>query len=134
MLQVSAFSSAGEPVQPAPSNRPSSPPTEPPPKPSKRLIIFAECKWLSDSDRSHVLKRLCERMAWDQLDRPFWIRNYLISPIGQTVEESGTHRCIQYKIHISRPKLEAEKPAASVKPPQHGNQSETEQQQVESES
>ncbi|XP_041809644.1 MAX dimerization protein MGA a isoform X4 [Chelmon rostratus] len=119
----------GEPVQPAPSNRPSSPPTEPPPKPSKRLIIFAECKWLSDSDRSHVLKRLCERMAWDQLDRPFWIRNYLISPIGQTVEESGTHRCIQYKIHISRPKLEAEKPAASVKPPQHGNQSETEQQQ-----
>lgn len=134
MIQVLGFSSGGEPVQPAPSDRPPSPPAEPPPKPSKRLIILAECKWASDSDRNHVLKKLCERMAWDQLDKPFWIKNYLISPIGQTVEESGADRCIQYKIHISRPKLEPEKAAAPVKPPQQGNQRETDQQQVESKS
>ncbi|XP_076605255.1 MAX dimerization protein MGA a isoform X2 [Chaetodon auriga] len=111
-------------VHSPPSDQPPSPPAEPPPKPSKRLIILAESKWASDSDRSHVLKKLCERMAWDQLDKPFWIKNYLISPISQTVEESGTDRCIQYKIHISRPKLEQETPAAPVKP-----QRKTEQQQ-----
>lgn len=107
-----------DPVQPAPCDRPPSPPVEPFPKPSKRLIILAECKWTSDADRSHVLKKLCEMMAQDQLDEPFWIKNYLISPISQTVEESDTDRCIQYKIHISRPKLEQEKPAAPVKPQQ----------------
>ncbi|TKS87256.1 hypothetical protein D9C73_021380 [Collichthys lucidus] len=53
-------------------------------------------------------------MALDRLDRPFWIKKYLISPISQTVEESGADRCIQYKIHISRPRLEREEPAGPV--------------------
>ncbi|XP_044023006.1 LOW QUALITY PROTEIN: MAX dimerization protein MGA a [Siniperca chuatsi] len=120
---------AGEPVQPAPSDRPPSPPAEPTPKPSKRLIILAECKWPSDADRNHVLKKLCEAMALDRLDEPFWIRKYLISPISQTVEESGADSCIQYKIHISRPQLEQGKPAAPEKPPHQGKPRETKQQQ-----
>lgn len=55
-------------------------------------------------------------MAYDQLDQPFWIKKYLISPMGQTVEGSGTDQCIQYRIHISMPKLEPEKPVAPVAP------------------
>ncbi|XP_045918360.1 MAX dimerization protein MGA a isoform X2 [Micropterus dolomieu] len=113
----------GEPVQPVPSGRPATPPAEP--KPSKRLIILAECKWLSDADRNHVLKKLCEAMAMDQLNRPFWIRKYLISPISQTQEESGADSCIQYKIHISRPQQDQEQPA------QPENQKETNRQQQE---
>lgn len=125
------FSSADEPAQPAPSDQPPSPPSEPNPKPSKRLIILAECKWASDADRNHVLKKLCEAMAQDRLDDPFWIRKYLISPISQTVEESGSDRCIQYKIHISRPRVEREKAAAPPKPQQQGNKrKENPQQQV----
>lgn len=88
-------------------------PEEPPPKPSKRLIILAECVWASDNDRSLVLKELCERMACDQLDKPFWVRQYFISPVAQTAEGGGTDCCIQYKIHISTPKVEPENPAAS---------------------
>ncbi|XP_071354656.1 MAX dimerization protein MGA a isoform X2 [Trachinotus anak] len=108
----------GEPARPPPPHRPPSPPSEPTPKPSKRLIILAECKWASDADRNHVLKKLCEAMAHDRLDGPFWIRKYLISPISQTVEESGGDRCIQYRIHISSPRLELEKPAAPKPQPQ----------------
>ncbi|XP_039992476.1 MAX dimerization protein MGA a isoform X3 [Xiphias gladius] len=119
--QSSSSSPADEPAQPAPSDQPPSPPSEPNPKPSKRLIILAECKWASDADRNHVLKKLCEAMAQDRLDDPFWIRKYLISPISQTVEESGSDRCIQYKIHISRPRVEREKAAAPPKPQQQGN-------------
>lgn len=122
LIQVLGFPSAGEPVQPVPSGRPATPPAEP--KPSKRLIILAECKWLSDADRNHVLKKLCEAMAMDQLNRPFWIRKYLISPISQTQEESGADSCIQYKIHISRPQQDQEQPA------QPENQKETNRQQV----
>ncbi|XP_022621822.1 MAX gene-associated protein [Seriola dumerili] len=112
----------GEPAQPTPSSPPippsaTSPPAEPTPKPSKRLIILAECKWVSDADRNYVLKKLCEAMAQDRLDGPFWIRKYLISPISQTVEQSGADHCIQYKIHISRPRVERESPAA---PPRAG--------------
>ncbi|XP_028251885.1 MAX gene-associated protein-like isoform X3 [Parambassis ranga] len=98
----------GEPVQTPPSD----PAAEPTPKPSKRLVIRADCKWESDTDRNHALKRLCEAMAQDQLGQPFWIRKYLISPISQTVEGSGTDRCIQYKVRVSRPKTLQEKPAA----------------------
>lgn len=83
--------------------------------------------WASDADRSHVLKELCERMACDQLDQPFWVKKYLISPIGQTVEGSGTDHCIQYRIHISMPKLEPERPAAPATP---AAQSESTPQQV----
>lgn len=88
------------------------PPEEPPPKPSKRLIILAECVWASESERGLVLKELCERMASDQLDRPFWVKQYLISPVAQTVEGGGADCCIQYKIHISTPQREPGKAAA----------------------
>ncbi|KAM9341612.1 MAX dimerization protein MGA a [Symphorus nematophorus] len=113
---------AGNPVSQPPSSsstRPPSPPSEAVgPKPSKRLIILAECKWVVEADRNQVLKELCERMAWDQLDEPFWIKNYLISPMGQTVEGTGTgsDHCIQYKIHISTPKLEPDRPVRPVRP------------------
>ncbi len=129
MIEVFGLSSVRERAQQPPSVRPVSPPAEPPPKPSKRLIILAECKWQSDSERGLVLKELCERMAFDLLDKPFWIKSLLISPVGQTVEESGTNSCIQYKIHISRPKVEREKPAAPVRPAQ-GKQTQTKHQQV----
>ncbi|KAM3594697.1 uncharacterized protein V6R79_012448 [Siganus canaliculatus] len=98
----------------------SSPPEEPVPKPSKRLIILAECKWASDADRSFVLRELCNRMAWDDLDKPFWIRKYLIRPSGHTVEESSSGNCTQYKVHISRPNMKQQqdgvKPLASKHP------------------
>uniref|UniRef100_A0A3B3U3V7 T-box domain-containing protein n=1 Tax=Poecilia latipinna TaxID=48699 RepID=A0A3B3U3V7_9TELE len=67
-------------------------------KPSKRLMILADCKWVNDSDRSYVLKKLCEAMAQDQLDKPFWIKNYLITPIDETVDETSGNRCIEYKV------------------------------------
>ena len=86
---------------------------------------MAECKWASDSDRSLVLRKLCEAMAWDQLDQPFWIRQYFISPISQTVEQSGADRCIQYRIHISRPEQGRGGPQKPEKP-----QPERKQQQV----
>lgn len=95
----------------SPAEAQQEPPEEPPPKPSKRLIILAECVWASDGDRSLVLKELCERMACDQLDRPFWVRQYFISPVAQTAEGGGADCCLQYKIHISTPKLEPGKPA-----------------------
>lgn len=80
------------------------------PKPSKRLTIVAECRWRSDADRDRMLKKLCEAMAQDRLNEPFWFRRYLVSPVSQTVEESNGERCIQYKIHISQPKLGRQKP------------------------
>lgn len=79
---------------------------------------MAECVWTSDAIRSHVLKELCERMACDQLDQPFWVQQYLVSPIGQTVEGSGADSCIQYQIHISRSNMEPEKTAALTSPQQ----------------
>ncbi|XP_029350514.1 MAX dimerization protein MGA a isoform X2 [Echeneis naucrates] len=114
-----------EPAQPAPSHKspphlprssPPPSPSEPTPKPSKRLIILAECKWASDADRNHVLRKLCEAMAQDRLESRFWIRQYLISPISQTTEESGTDCCIQYRVHISRPSVDRERPAALLRP------------------
>lgn len=81
-------------------------------KPSKRLMILADCKWVNDSDRSYVLKKLCEAMAQDQLDRPFWIKNYLITPIDETVDETSGNRCIEYKVQISTPILDRKKAPA----------------------
>ncbi|XP_032403340.1 MAX dimerization protein MGA a isoform X1 [Xiphophorus hellerii] len=81
-------------------------------KPSKRLMILADCKWVNDSDRSYVLKKLCEAMAQDQLDRPFWIKNYLITPIDETVDETNGNRCIEYKVQISTPILDRKKAPA----------------------
>lgn len=72
--------------------------------------------WASDADQSHVLRELCERMACDQLDQPFWLKKYLITPIAQTVEGDSDDCCVQYKIHISTPKVEPHKPAAVTDP------------------
>ncbi|XP_017157945.1 MAX dimerization protein MGA a isoform X2 [Poecilia reticulata] len=88
-------------------------------KPSKRLMILADCKWVNDSDRSYVLKKLCEAMAQDQLDRPFWIKNYLITPIDETVDETNGNRCIEYKVQISTPILDRKK-APAKKPGTRG--------------
>lgn len=97
----------------APPSEPSpSPPAEPISKPSKRLFIMADFKWKSEADRSHVVMELCEAMARDRLDRPFWIRNYLICPTAQSVEGSGADQCIQYHVKISRPTPKPGKPAA----------------------
>ncbi|XP_062252885.1 MAX dimerization protein MGA a isoform X2 [Platichthys flesus] len=110
---------AAQPVSPV---RPQSPPPEPAPKPSKRLIIIAECKWAIDTDRNYVLKRLCEAMAQDRLDQPFWLQKYFIRPTSQNVEESGRGCCTQYIVHITRPTEDGEKPAAPPKPLRLGNQ------------
>ncbi|XP_054651631.1 MAX dimerization protein MGA a isoform X2 [Dunckerocampus dactyliophorus] len=72
------------------------------PKPSRRLTVLTECRWKLNGDRDYVLKKLCETMAQDRLDKPFWARKYHINPISQTVEETGTGRCIHYKVLISR--------------------------------
>nr|XP_057947475.1 uncharacterized protein LOC131140773 isoform X1 [Doryrhamphus excisus] len=71
-------------------------------KPSRRLTILTECRWKLNGDRDYVLKKLCETMAQDRLDKPFWARKYHINPISQTVEETGAGRCIHYKVLISR--------------------------------
>lgn len=126
-----------EPIQPTPISQPPSPPPEIPTKPSKRLIILAECKWESDANRNHILMKLCEAMAQNQLDNPFWIGKYLITPISHTVDENGTGHCIQYKIYISTPKVGWEKPALPQKPQQerqidmnpHRQETDTKQQQ-----
>ncbi|XP_026164161.1 MAX dimerization protein MGA a isoform X2 [Mastacembelus armatus] len=112
------------PVEPTLSSRPESPPSK---LPSKRLIILAQCQWASDTDRNHVLKKICEAMAQDQMHDSFWIKKYFIKLISRTVEESGTDRCIQYKIHISTLNAEQEKPASPVKP--HEQQSDKKQPQ-----
>ncbi|XP_054470209.1 MAX gene-associated protein-like, partial [Anoplopoma fimbria] len=122
---------AGDPAQPDPPDRPPCHPSEP--KPSKRLTIVAECKWASDGDRNLVLKMLCEAMAQDRLDQPFWIKEYLVSPISQTVEDGADDCCIHYRMHISRPRLEREKPARPVKllrPQRHRKRRGTKQQQM----
>ncbi|XP_075941314.1 MAX dimerization protein MGA a isoform X2 [Anarhichas minor] len=116
---------AGDAVQPTPPDRPPSP-SEPKPKPSKRLTIVAECKWAGDGDRNLVLKTLCEAMAQNQLDQPFWIRDYLVSPISRTEEAEHNDCCIHYRMHISRPKLEREEP---VRPQRHRKWRETKPQQ-----
>lgn len=106
-------SSAGEALQAlTPSEPPLSPPAELTPKPSKRLFIRADFKWKSEADRTLVLMELCEAMSQNRLDRPFWIKNFLIHPTGQSVEGSGAERCIQYHVNISRSTLKPRKSTA----------------------
>ncbi|MEQ2236554.1 hypothetical protein ILYODFUR_013983, partial [Ilyodon furcidens] len=104
----------------APNFNPPSPSEVLHPCPSKRLLILADCKWGNDNERSYVLKKLCEAMALEQLGKPFWIKKYLITPIEETVDESGANKCIQYKVQISTPNLEREK-GALVKPVTQGS-------------
>ncbi|XP_034015463.1 MAX dimerization protein MGA a [Thalassophryne amazonica] len=99
------------------------------PKPSKRLVIMAEGRWQSDTDRNHVLKVVCEAMAQERLDLPFWVKHYLITPLNQSVEESAEGHCIHYKIHISQPCVNPSKPAAQIKP--HASEGQTEMQQLQ---
>lgn len=105
-LSFHGVSSAGEALQ-APS-----PPAEPAPTPSKRLFIRADFKWKSEADRTLVLMELCEAMAQNRLERPFWIKNFLIHPTGQSVEGSGAERCVQYHVKISRSALKPRKSTA----------------------
>ncbi|XP_034722316.1 ribosomal biogenesis protein LAS1L-like, partial [Etheostoma cragini] len=65
-------------------------------------------------------------MAQDRLGKAFWIQDYLISPLTQTMEQSGADCCIQYRMHISRPRLEREKPTRPAR-----RRRDTEQQKVE---
>lgn len=115
-----SVSSAAD-ADPAPGSDPPSPSEERHPKPSKRLLIVADCKWGGDSERSYVLKKLCEAMALDNLDRPFWIRKYLITPVDQTVDDSSGNRCIQYKVHISTPLVKEQAPPTG-NPGSHGGE------------
>ncbi|KAM6917356.1 MAX dimerization protein MGA a [Lycodopsis pacificus] len=117
---------AGDAVQPAPPDRPPSPSE---PKPSKRLTIMAECKWAGGGDRNLVLKTLCEAMAQNQLDQPFWIRDYLVSPTSRTEEAEHNDCCIHYRMHISRPKPERERPERPERPQRHRKWRETKPQQ-----
>ncbi|XP_017293151.1 MAX dimerization protein MGA a isoform X2 [Kryptolebias marmoratus] len=107
---------AADDVQQLPPKPPESPPPESTPKPSKRLFIKADCKWASDADRSSTVKKLCEAMAREQLTKPFWIKQYLIVPIDETVEGSGANQCIQYRVQITTPKLQRAKGPVPGKP------------------
>lgn len=82
-----------------------SPEEDPAPRPSKRLTVLTQCVWTDETERSRVLKVLCQRMALNRLDRPFWVGRHLIRPAGRHVEgerDSG-NCCINYKIHVSAP-------------------------------
>lgn len=78
---------------------------DPPPRPSKRLTVLTQCVWRDEAERSRVLKVLCQRMALNRLDRPFWVGRHLIRPAGRYVEgEVGSADCcVHYKIHVSAP-------------------------------
>lgn len=95
------FSAAEEP--------PASPPAESASKPLKRLFIKANCTWSSNADRTFVLKKLCEAMARQQLTKPFWIKQYHIIPISETVQGTGNNQCIQYRVQVTTPKAKREK-------------------------
>lgn len=99
------FSAAEEP----PASTSASPPAESASKPLKRLFIKTNCKWLSNTDRIFVLKKLCEAMARQQLTKPFWIKQYHIIPISETVHGTGDTQCIQYRVQVTMAKAEREK-------------------------
>lgn len=91
---------AGEPT-PGPEPTPEE---DPAPRPSKRLTVLTQCVWTDEAERSRVLKVLCQRMALNRLDRPFWVGRHLIRPASRHVEsESGSADCVHYKIHVSAP-------------------------------
>ncbi|KAM6973248.1 MAX dimerization protein MGA a [Aplochiton taeniatus] len=87
--------------KPSPETAP--PPPELPAEPSKRLEIMTGCKWRNTADRNSVLRVVCERMAQNRLNSPFWVNNYLIKPLSQSVRGDGESYCIYHKVHISQP-------------------------------
>lgn len=90
--------------EPTPGSQPT-PGEDPAPRPSKRLTVLTQCVWKDEAERSRVLKVLCQRMALNRLDRPFWVGRHLIRPATRHVEgESGSADfCVHYKIHVSAP-------------------------------
>ncbi|XP_056152271.1 MAX gene-associated protein-like [Lampris incognitus] len=70
--------------------------------PSKRLLIMAECRWKNSADRNLVLQQVCEAMAKDQLQKPFKIKGYHITPLCQYMEPEEKNVCV-YKVRISGP-------------------------------
>lgn len=90
----------------------STPEEDPAPRPSKRLTVLTQCVWTDEAERSRVLKVLCQRMAVNRLDRPFWVGRHLIRPATRHVEgESGSADfCVHYKIHVSAPERRPARP------------------------
>ncbi|KAL7873166.1 hypothetical protein AOLI_G00122370 [Acnodon oligacanthus] len=72
--------------------------------PTKRLEIVSKCKWATAGSRNVVLRVVCERMAQDRLNHPFWVGKYQIQPISTTVQETDEGSTITYKVSISQPK------------------------------
>uniref|UniRef100_A0A8C6L288 T-box domain-containing protein n=1 Tax=Nothobranchius furzeri TaxID=105023 RepID=A0A8C6L288_NOTFU len=98
------------------------PPAERTPKPARRLFIMADCKWDCNEDRSLVLKKLCRLMAREQLDKWFWFKKYLISPINKTLVKTGFRPYIQYTVQVSAPSLKKKQDAVPEKEATKGNQ------------
>ena len=73
--------------------------------PSKRLEVVSECKWERRTDRTYIMRVLCEHMDKDRLKTPFWIGKYRIQPISQSVVDEGQGPCVNYKVLISQPQL-----------------------------
>ncbi|KAL6477721.1 hypothetical protein MHYP_G00135560 [Metynnis hypsauchen] len=72
--------------------------------PTKRLEIVSKCKWATAGSRNVVLRVVCEHMAQDRLNHPFWVGKYQIQPISTTVQETDEGSTITYKVSISQPK------------------------------
>ncbi|XP_036448521.1 LOW QUALITY PROTEIN: MAX dimerization protein MGA a [Colossoma macropomum] len=72
--------------------------------PTKRLEIVSKCKWATAGSRNVVLRVVCEHMAQDRLNHPFWVGKYHIQPISTTVQETDEGSTITYKVSISQPK------------------------------
>ncbi|XP_026868973.2 MAX dimerization protein MGA a isoform X2 [Electrophorus electricus] len=73
--------------------------------PTKRLEIVSRCKWATAGSRNIVLSVVCEHMAQDRLNSPFWIGKYRIEPVTKTVQETEEGSTITYKVVISEPHL-----------------------------
>ncbi|XP_076834789.1 MAX dimerization protein MGA a isoform X2 [Brachyhypopomus gauderio] len=73
--------------------------------PTKRLEIVSKCKWATAGSRNIVLRVVCDHMAQDRLNNPFWIGKYRIQPVSRTVQEQEEGSTIMYKVVISQPHL-----------------------------
>ncbi|XP_073783530.1 MAX dimerization protein MGA a isoform X7 [Danio rerio] len=71
--------------------------------PAKRLEMMSECTWTSIDMRNNVMRIVCEHMAQDRLNQPFWIGKYFIKPVSKTLEEEENGSVEIYKVIISQP-------------------------------
>lgn len=69
-----------------------------------------------------MLKKLSKAVAQDELNQPFWVRKYFISPMDRTVQGSGADQCIHYRVRITTPKRERKKRAEPAKPRKNPSQ------------